>query len=308
VAEKSVIDNPLKILVTGASGYIGQHVCMVLTNMGLHIRGLSRSPCPASFQNIEWIQGDIIDPQTMKMAVLGCQCVIHLACLSEVACQKDPKLAFQVNTIGTLNVLEAARQIGVDKFIFTSSGQVYGEQSRLPNRESDLPRPISLYAASKLCGEILCQSYIQTFNLQVIVLRLFNVYGPSIDRTPRHTVETIFWELISQGQPPQILAHPQSGRDFIHIHDVIRSIQLALVTPILNGTTNIINVGTGMLTTLIDLVYIEASLFNRTDLKPTIVETNQKPICFQADPRRAWELLKFKANIPLEKGLLSLTE
>lgn len=288
----------MRVLITGANGYIGQHLAVALAEAGWQARGLSRSPRPSQW-NGEWVQGDVTDAQAARGAVAGCAAVIHLACLPLEASARDPLEAHRVNAGGTLQVLEAARQARAERVIYVSTGQVYGGHSRLPNAEIDLPQPDSPYAASKLCGEMWCQAYARAYGMPMQILRLFNVYGATADGSLCPTVESIFLRRLRQGQPPQIRGNLESGRDFIHVQDVVRAIELALHSPTWEGA---VNVGTGVLTTLVELARLTAQVAGKP-LEPEIVESDEPAVRFQADTRRAQALLGFQAQVGLEEGL-----
>lgn len=291
-----------KILVTGASGYIGQHLCLALAESGWHVRGLSRSPRPGHLDKIEWQSGDITDAQAVACAVTESRIIVHLACLPLVLSTHDPIEAMRVNVGGTVQVLEAARRADAERLVFASTGQVYGGQSPLPNAETDLPLPASPYAASKLAAEIWCQAYTHAYELPVQILRLFNIYGMAANGHPRPTVETAFLQQIRRGQRPQVRGNPQSGRDFIHIQDVVRAISLALTSPPWEGP---LNIGTGVLTTLVDLAHLAARVLNQP-IEPEIIETGEPCVRFQADTARAQARLGFRAEVELEAGLRQL--
>jgi len=291
-----------KVLITGASGYIGQHLSLALAASGWEVRGLSRSPRPSALDNIEWVQGDVVEAEVVNRATAGCAVVIHLACLSLEQSARNPSEALRVNVGGTLQALEAARRTEMERFVYISSGQVYGGQATLPDTESQLPQPDSSYGASKLCGEVWCRAYAQAYGIPVQILRLFNVYGAAADEAPRPTVEAIFVRQLRQGQRPQVRGNPQSGRDFIHVRDVVRAIGLCLACSAWEGP---VNVGTGVLTTLNDLARVAAHVLGQT-IEPEVIETGELPVRFQADTARAQALLGFRAEVPLEIGLSEL--
>ena len=293
----------MSILITGASGYIGQHLCRALNNNSIPVRAFSRSAVPAHMRHIDWFQGNIANPAEILEAAHGCRKVIHLACMPMDASAEQPQQALFTNVSGTINVLEAARQTGVERVIFTSSGQVYGGLAGLPNRETDLPQPDSPYAVSKLNAEHWCQWFSQAHQLPVNILRLFNVYGRSVDGAPRKTVESIFLQRLSSGQPLQINGNPLSGRDFIHISDVINAFLLALVE---DAALEPLNIGTGTLTTLAELAEIAADAAGKAPGEPEMMNANQPPVRFQADTRRARQKLGFKAIMKLHDGLKEL--
>ncbi len=195
------------------------------------------------------------------------------------------------------------RQSEIESFVFTSTCQVYGGQGRLPNKETDLAFPGSMYAASKFSAEMWCEAYRNLYQMPVQILRLFNVYGPSVDESPRSTVETIFLRKIGQGKAPNLRGNPKSGRDFIHIRDVIKAILLFLGGPIYKGA---INIGTGVLTTIEELARLAALVSDRS-ITPALEESSDIKICFQADITKSSKL-GFQAQVELESGLRQLAQ
>lgn len=290
------------VLVTGAPGYIGQHLVQSLLKDGVAVRGFSRSPRPVGRSTIEWRQGDVRRLADVEQAVQGCDAVVHLACLPLGQSWQDPLSDFSVNALGTLNVLQAARAAGVRRVVYTSTAQVYGFVERLPLAEADPVQPASPYAASKLCGEILCTTFARCYGLDTIVLRLFNVYGTPVDGSERPTVEAIFLRRVAQGLAPVIRGHPEEGRDFIHVNDVVRAIRLALDT---GG--KVVNVGSGVMTTLLELARLVVDI-SGVQVNPVIEKTDVRPMRLQADGRQARRMLGFQAEIPLSEGLSQLLE
>jgi UDP-glucose 4-epimerase len=293
-----------RVLITGAGGFIGQHLSLALMKSGWDVRGIGRSAQPRLLSGIEWMTGDILDQSFDDKAVTGSDVIIHLACLSLRESAEDPALASRINTEGTLKVLEAARRSGVKRFVFTSTSQVYGGGSDLPNKESDPPRPDSTYAASKYSAEVWCEAYRHMYAMPILILRLFNVYGLSADGTPRPTVETLFLQQIRDGGQPVITGNPQSGRDFIHIDDVVRAITLAVLG---TGWEGPLNIGTGVFTTIQGLAFMTAQLLGGMML-PEILECASPTVRFQADILKATSKLEFQAEIDLGGGMRRLIQ
>jgi UDP-glucose 4-epimerase len=292
-----------RVLVTGASGYIGQHLVRQLSREGLsEIRGFSHRLRPIIPGLSEWYAGDITNLTDVREAVQGCDLVVHLACMPLGQSQQDPAAAFKVNATGTLNVLQATYELGNVKIIYTSTAQVYGQSKRLPLPEDDPTRPSSPYAASKLCGEIACQSFAYSFGLPVTVLRIFNVYGLAVDGSARPTVETIFLKRILEGQAPIVRGNPNEGRDFIHVDDVVRCIRMAMDGKAMG---EVINVGTGVLTTLSNLAWKLIELI-RSSLEPVVQPNGKSLTQIQADTTKAEQILGFHAQISLEDGLAQM--
>ena len=292
----------MHVLITGASGYIGQHLTKALLNRNWEVSGIGRSRKPKNLKVSKWIQGRITDPEAIKEAIGGVTTIIHLAANSLDASTNSPEEADRINTGGTVRLLEAARRNRIERFLYASSGQVYGGSSRLPNSEDDFARPTSPYAASKLAAEIWCRLYSKIHNLPVTILRLFNVYGLAVDGSPRSTVETIFLQQILLGKRPRIIGNPLSGRDFVHVDDVVNAMVLSLNNP---TQRKIINVGTGTMTTLKNLAQMAGEIMG-SDTQPEIAGTANELSRYQADTTRAKNALGFEARIELKNGLQSI--
>ena len=148
-------------------------------------------------------------------------------------------------------------------------------------------KPVSLYAASKLSGEVLCTTYARANNLSTVILRLFNVYGPSADGKERNTVEAIFLHRVAQELPPMIKGDPDEGRDFVHIQDVIRVIQCVLNV---NLKGEIINIGSGKMTLLLELARLVINLSGKSLDAVIEGQPSGEPMCLQADMRKVLRL------------------
>jgi UDP-glucose 4-epimerase len=288
-----------RVLITGASGYVGQHLIKALSQANIPVRGFARSLRPANLSGVEWRQGDVRHLAEVQQAMQGCTSVVHLACLPLGLSFQEPEADFQVNALGTLNILQAAQATEVKRIVYTSTAQVYGFTEHLPITEDAPTQPTSPYAASKLCGEILCSTFARCYGLDTIILRLFNVYGPALDNRERSTVETLFLQRVRQGLPPIIKGNPDQGRDFIHVNDVVRAIRLALNK---SNAGIVVNIGTGVMTTLLELARLAIKLVG-TNLTPIIEETDTPFLSLQADTHKAKEILRFNAAISLSVGL-----
>jgi len=247
-------------LVTGGAGFIGSHIADELLRRGASVRVLDnfstgkRDNLQEALSHVDLIEGDVGDLETVRWAMAGASYVIHLAALSSVPHSvADPLAANQTNLVGTLNVLVAARDVGVHRVVYASSSAVYGEDPVLPKREDMLTLPLSPYAVSKLAGEHYCRAFQHIYGLPTTVLRYFNVFGPRQDQTSQYSaVIPRFIAALLQGEPPTIYGDGLQSRDFVYVADVVRANLLACESP--DGVGQVFNIGSGERYTLLDLV------------------------------------------------------
>ncbi|MBO8132160.1 MAG: GDP-mannose 4,6-dehydratase [Candidatus Marinimicrobia bacterium] len=235
-------------LITGGCGFIGTNLIAALLeeNPLTKIRVLDNlsvgqkddlakvcndfleTPVDAISSNprgVELVIGDVREADFVSKTCKGIDIIVHLAANSGVASSvENPRLDCEVNVIGTLNLLEAARHNNVQKFIFASSGAPLGEQEP-PIHEQKVPRPVSPYGASKLAGEGYCSAYYRTFGLSTIALRFGNVYGPRSKH--KSSVVAKFIQQALRGEVLEIYGDGQQTRDFIYIKDLVKAIRLA---------------------------------------------------------------------------------
>ena len=291
-----------RIFITGAAGYIGRHFIQASQTKDSQLRAFSRQACPGWLPpNIEWVQGDISDTAQMAAAIHGCDAILHLASLSILTAAQDPELDYRVSVFGTGRLLAKAREAQVKSFVFTSSAQVYGPQSRLPLREDMECRPQTVYGQHKLMAEEIA---LDEANQGVSVLGLFNVYGGEWGGVDRATAEASFARRLASGKAPVLHGHPGEGRDFIHMDDVVRAIWSALER---EGKNDRINVGSGRLTTLQQLAEVMIGISGlplASEMQPGVGQ----PLLLQADTKKASSMLQFTPSVPLEEGLRGLIE
>jgi len=288
-----------KVLLTGATGYIGRHLINDLLTEGYLIRGLTRDPGPMPIEGVEWWTGDLRDKTSVSCAVDGCDVVVHLACSPMMQSWENPRRDFEVNVTGTFNIMLAARQMSVNRIVLASTAQVYGATIPPPQSEGDLPDPVTPYASSKLAGEVIFNGLSRAFGLNGIILRVFNVYGLSGVRINRNSVEETFIRRALSGDPLTLESPPSEGRDFIHIDDVVRAFRLALRSEILGC---VFNIGTGVLTTIRELATYILNLTGRNvDVIQELV--HREALQLQADIELAKRELDFEAEITLLQGL-----
>lgn len=217
-------------LVTGGCGFIGVNLVSKLVERAARVRvldnlSLGRREDIEPF-GVELIVGDIRDPAAVARAAQGMDIVMHLAAHTRVVeSLANPELNFEVNALGTLNVLRASLAAGVQKFIFASTGgAILGEQPP-PVHEEMVPRPISPYGASKLAGEAYCSAFCGSFGLNTVALRFSNVYGPFSYH--KGSVVAQFFKNLMQQRPLVIFGDGRQTRDFLFVDDLVGALLLA---------------------------------------------------------------------------------
>jgi len=217
-------------LVTGGCGFIGVNLVSRLAGRGARVRildnlSLGRREDVAPF-GIDLRVGDIRDMAALKDACQGMDVVVHLAAHTRVVESiSHPELNFEINAVGTMNVLRACRDAGVKKVIFASTGgAILGEQVP-PVHEGMVPRPVSPYGASKLVGEAYCSAFCGSFGLNTVALRFSNVYGPFSYH--KGSVVAQFFRNLMQEQPLVIYGDGQQTRDFLYVDDLVDAVLLA---------------------------------------------------------------------------------
>ena len=229
----------MRVLVTGGSGFIGSHVVDRLREHGVTPRvfDLIRSPHHAPGE-VETFLGSLLDPEGLRLAMAGCTAVIHLAAVADVNdVVLEPSYAENINTRGTLNVLEAARRAGVGRMIYGSTTWVYGDcPEQNVDEETPIPAPGHLYTATKLAGETYCYAYRNLCGIDYTILRFGIPYGP---RARDRAVVATFVENALKGERLTIAGDGQQFRKFVYVEDLAEGIVLALRPRAANRTYNL---------------------------------------------------------------------
>lgn len=229
----------MRVLVTGGGGFIGSHVVDRLIARGItpRIFDLSASPYHSPLE-VETFTGSITDPANLDLAMRDCDAVIHLAAVADVAhVHADPVLAEEVNTRGTLNVLEAACRTEVGRVVYGSTTWVYSDcTEQAVDEETPIPAPRHLYTATKLAGETYCAGYAELFELESTVLRFGIPYGP---RARAAGVVAKFADLALEGEALTIAGDGSQCRSFIYVEDLAAGIVAALAPEAANRTYNL---------------------------------------------------------------------
>ena len=252
------------ILVTGGAGFIGSNLCEYLLNCYANVTCLDNFVTGSnhnieSFQensNFRLIEGDIRDLKTCQLACEGQDYVLHQAALGSVPRSIiDPILSNEVNVSGFLNMLIAARDQKIKRFIFASSSSTYGDSEKLPKVEDKIGNLLSPYAITKYVNELYAYIFYKTYGLEYIGLRYFNVFGRRQDPKGAYAaVIPIFINKLINLESPVINGDGSYSRDFTHIDNIILINILALTTENSHSINQIYNAGAGDQTTLIDLV------------------------------------------------------
>lgn len=252
-----------KILITGGAGFIGSNLCdyflkrnkvICLDNFATGFKhNINRF---LSHPNFTLIEGDIRDFETCEKAVSGVDFVLHQAALGSVPRSiNDPITSNDVNVSGFLNMLTAARNANVKRFIYAASSSTYGDSERLPKIEEHIGKPLSPYAVTKYVNELYADVFSKTYGIETIGLRYFNVFGRNQD--PNGAYAAVIPKFVAQllaHQSPVINGDGNYSRDFTYIDNVIQMNELAMVTTNKEAVNTVYNTAFGERTTLNELV------------------------------------------------------
>lgn len=216
-----------RVVVTGADGYTGFHLCEALAAAGSRVRGLVRTGESKNLRDlaapVEILIGDLLDYPSLLTALKGADVVFHTAAITLIPETRATMLnTFNVNASGTLGVLMAAKENNVTRLVYTSTCHVYGCQDRLPIKEDQTPLPVDIYSASKLAGEHLCKSFLEMFDLDSVIARSFNHFGPR--QREEFLIPTIITKCLRGGEVE--LGNPKPTRDYSHVSDIVNGYML----------------------------------------------------------------------------------
>ncbi|MFG1900886.1 NAD-dependent epimerase/dehydratase family protein [Micromonospora carbonacea] len=299
------------VFITGGAGFIGLHVVPLLLDKGYRVRifdNMFRGDREqvarlAATGDVELVDQDVRYGGAVHAAMKGCDLVVHLAAVSINKSQADPYESIDINMVGNHNVFAAAADHGVKRLVFASSASVYGDPKKLPMHEDDRLDPLTPYCISKRAGEDLLAFYQRSKGLNWIALRFFNVYGPGQKPTAYYTsVINHFVKRLKTGQPPVIDGRGEQSMDFIHVHDIARSVVAALEAE--QGNVPV-NIGTGIDTSVATLAEILIKAVG-VDVEP---QFNPREVLVSrraADITRAREVLGWEPTIAVEDGMTDL--
>jgi nucleoside-diphosphate-sugar epimerase len=266
-------------LVTGGAGFIGSHITEALITLGAKVRVLddlvggdvnNLTPAEAVKDGrIVFTQGSILDQDVLKKVTEGVDYVFHQAALGSVPRSVElPRLYSDVNIMGTLNVLEAARAAGVKRVMFAASSSAYGDSPTLPKIENMPVLPKSPYAASKVAGEALMRAYADSYGLDTACLRYFNIFGPRQNANSAYAaVIAGFAKAILGNKPPTIFGDGEQSRDFTFVHNAVHANLLAARCEKPIGG-KVLNVAVGQRITVNELAKEMLAIYQRPEFTP----------------------------------------
>lgn len=309
------------ILITGGAGFIGSHLAERLLGEGsirvtvmddlndFYSPALKRQNLSLLTTNpaFSFIEADIRDAEAVErnFAASRFDCIVHLAARAGVRPSlTTPRLYYETNVMGTLNLLEQARRHGIERFIFGSSSSVYGINSKVPFSENDrIHQPISPYAATKASGELLCHTYSHLYNIRTVCLRFFTVYGAR--QRPDLAIHK-FCRLISEGKPIELFGDGSTRRDYTYIDDIIQGVRAAMDYEARNF--EIFNLGESETTELGSLIeQLENCLGKKAVINRRPLQPGDVPITF-ADISKARRQLNYAPKTKIEEGIPKFVE
>ena len=305
-----------RVCVIGGAGFIGSNLALCLADAGASLRivddystGKRENLAPiADRPNVEIVEADVTDPDACRAAVKDVQLVLDLACLGVRHSIPHPGRNFQVNANGTLELLLAAREARVDRFVYISSSEAYGTAIHTPMDEDHPTYPCTVYGAGKLAGEAITRAFHRTYGLSTMIVRPFNTYGPnshhegdSGEVIPKFIVRAM------NGLPPLIFGDPTNARDFTYVTDTVRGILDAACCDQLIGET--VNIAYGKPRTVAEVAEIVLKTTGREDLAPVRERPRPGDVHMHyADTTKAEKMIGWRASVALEEGIPMLLE
>ncbi len=298
----------MRCVVTGGCGFIGSHIVDALVRDGCEVAVLDDlSTGSLEYLNpaAELVEGSVADAEAVLAAVEGATWVFHLAALPRVQQSvDDPIGTHAVNVNGTLNVLQAAREHGVERVVVSSSSSVYGDQETHLMTEDLAPNPLSPYGLHKLIGEQYADLFAALFGMQIVSLRYFNVYGPRQSAEGAYAlVIPHFLRLRDEGKPLTVYGDGCQTRDYVHVEDVARANLNAANSELPQGRAVALNVGSGEETSVNEIAAMVGGEVEHIIPNPRgAFEELRK--C--ADTSRAKSVISWEPGILLAEGIASV--
>lgn len=301
-------------LVTGGAGFIGSNIVRRLVTMGEKVRVLDdfstgKRENLTGIREIEVVEGSLLDDDCLKRAVTGVKYILHQGAIPSVPRSiADPLRSNEVNITGTLKLLEAAKAVGVKRFVFAASSSAYGDTTVLPKVEDMPGDPLSPYAVGKYTGELYVKIFAGLYGLPTVSLRYFNIFGPNQDPASEYAaVIPKFIQLMLKGKAPTIYGDGEQSRDFTYIDNAVEANLLACSSDQV-GQGEVINVACGERYTLNELVQMLNEILGST-IEPVYTGARSGDVRHSlADITRAKELLGYTVKVEFKEGLRRTVE
>jgi len=310
----------MHVLITGGAGFIGSNLADALIERGARVTVIDNLLTGfieniahlLDHPNFRFVEGDIREVETCRMAMEGCTHVSHQAALGSVPRSiDDPLLSLEINVLGTANIFFTAIQHGVKRIVYASSSSVYGDDPTLPKVEETTGVLLSPYASSKRSTELIQQAFVSSYDIEILGFRYFNVFGKRQDPNgPYAAVIPKFVDSLMKGASPKIFGDGEQSRDFTHISNVVNGNLLALTAPTLGELNGrVANLAFGDTTTVNQLFVgirdeLAKTLPNVTNIQPKYQEKRKGDILHShADISLVETHLNFSPSTDLENGL-----
>ncbi len=301
-------------VVTGGAGFIGSNIVARLVSDGEEVRVVDDfstgrpENLPDVLEDVRLLEGSVCDEELLAVAFKDADYILHQAAVPSVQRSvEDPLTTNRVNVEGTLKVLTTARNAGVKRVVYASSSSVYGDAPELPKHEAMKPEPLSPYAVSKLAGEHYCRVFNDLFDIEVVSLRYFNVFGPRQDPNSQYAaVIPIFVGRLLAGEKPQVFGDGEQSRDFTYVDNVVQANLLAARAEGAGGT--VCNVGCGERYTLNELLDRLRGLLGSNIGADYLAERPGDVRHSLADIEEARRNLNYEPSVGFEEGLRRTVE
>lgn len=325
ITRSRLLESPRTWLVTGVAGFIGSHLLETLLDLEQNVVGLDNfitgarqnldtvrsMTSPEKWVRFRFIEGDIRNPDICKEACESVDIILHQAALGSVPRSiADPLLSTDINIMGTLNVLTAARNAGICRVVYASSSSVYGDEPNLPKTEERIGRQLSPYAVTKRVNELHAEQFSLHYGMECIGLRYFNVFGPRQSPNGPYAAVIPRWiQAMIANQPVIIHGTGETSRDFCYVKNVVQANILAATVADNQVVNTIYNVALNQRTTLNELFEIlrsglQISYPHLKDLVPAYAPFRTGDIMHsQADISKAHNLLGYRPTHTALQGL-----
>lgn len=307
-----------KVLVTGGSGFIGSHLVEELVKIGVKVRTLVPYSCNKNEENLIYLDkkirkkidvvfGNIVELETAKDVMKGMDVAFNLAALVGIPYSYlHPREVFEVNAIGTLNMLTAAKELKIKRFVQTSTSEVYGTAKYVPIDEEHPLQPQSPYAASKISADAMAMSFYYSFDLPVVIVRPFNTFGPR--QSERAVIPTIISQALTQDKI--FIGSITPKRDFTYVKDTVHGFMKAAVAK--KAVGEVINLGTGRNRSIGETIDIIERLLKKK-LRVVVKNERIRPqksevMRLKADNRKAKKVLGWTPRYSFSNGLKETIE